>query len=409
MKILKNNSHIGFFWLAGLLANASGWLFALIANRSLSLADMGNLSLLVNTITIASIASLSIAIATNTFGSLNNSNAKWITAAFGRLAFLFGVIISIIFLVSSPWWRHYLNFSDSYMVLVLSAIVLFLMFPLSWLRGALQAKLSLVLVGVGLIIEALSKIVIASYSINKSNSLEIVVASIVGASLITIIFYVFAEAISLFKDLSLPGRLEKKHWTFLIKVMVARIGVISLITVDIFFAKKYLSPDQAGIYALLSLVGKAIFFVMQSFYLLITPIIAPALENAQLRKRAITNVLFGAVILISSLIGSYLMFPRFTIGVLLGDRYALIMPYVLSYSIANGILSIALLISLYKMLRGQFIFTMLVIGTLIVEVFLMITFNESIEQIAENVLISSVVLACSAVITFLMMKKNQLK
>lgn len=402
---IKSKVPIIFFWMAGFLANASGWLFALIANRALSLADMGNLSLLINSITIVSILSLSIAIATNTFGAKNRPDSQIAMAAFGRLGLTCGLVISSVFLIASPWWVSYFNYSSSFMSLAISAVILFLMFPLSWIRGVLQAKFLLVVVGVGLIIEALSKIVIASYSIDKINAFEVVIGSIAGASIITIVFYAFSSAASISTTLRSSGKLQRQHWEILLKLMVARIGVISLITVDIFFAKRYLPVDEAGIYALLSLVGKAIFFVMQSFYLLITPAIAPVLDNAQRRKRTISHVLFGAALMISCLISLYVLIPQYSIGILLGERYKLIMPYVLHYAIANGFLSLALLISLYKMLRGQFIFTILVMGALVVEIILMFSFNESIDLIARNVLIASMLLAISSIATFGILKK----
>ncbi len=401
MKISNTHSRTSFFWLAGLLSNASGWLFALIANQSLSLADMGNLSLLTNSITLVSIGSLSIAIATNTFGSENTTEAKNTATAFGRLALWSGMVISALFIVASPWWTKHFNFPDSFLIVGLSSFILFLMFPLAWIRGWYQARLSLVFVGSGLLIEAFSKVILATFSLNQSNAFAIIIASMAGASCIAVIFYGLSESLSLLRMLFSPSSLQRQHWIFLVKVMIARIGVISLITIDIFFAKKYLPADQAGIYALLSLVGKAIFFVMQSFYVLITPLIAPSLQDSTQRRWLMAQVLAGAVGLIALLIGLYVFLPEYSIGILLGERYTLIMPYVLLYSIANGVLSIALLVSLYKMLRGQFIFTMLVMVALGTEIFLMQIFNQSIGHIARNVLLASVVMAGSALVTYI--------
>ena len=400
MRLSKNRLSIGFFWLAGLVANASGWLFALIANKSLSLEDMGNLALLTNSIALVSIASIAIAVATNTYGAKDTIEAKAIAAAFGKLAVYWGLIAAAIFLFGSPWWSSYFNFPSSWFVLSLSALTIFLMFPIAWIRGFLQARLFFVLVGAGLLLEATAKVLLTWLSINNSRAFEIIVAAIFSSSFIVLFFYLYGQGnqiIGLFRN---TCQLKRPHWIFLIKIMIARIGVIALLTVDIFFAKKYLPPEQAGTYALLSLVGKTIFFIMQSFYILITPLIAPSLSFENQRRSRMIAVLIGASGIIASLIGVYTLLPAYSIGLMLGDRYHLIMPYVFPYLVACGLLSLALLISLYKMLRGQFIFTILVLLALGEEMLLMLVFNDSIYEIANNVLIASSTLTMLACIVF---------
>ncbi len=400
MRISKNKLSIGFFWLAGLVANASGWLFALIANKSLSLEDMGNLALLTNSITLVSIASIAIAVATNTYAAKNSTEAKAITAAFGKLAIYWGLIAAGIFLIGSPWWSSYFNFPNSWLILSLSALTIFLMFPIAWIRGFLQARLFFVLVGVGLLLEATAKVLLTWLSTDNPRAFEIIVAAILSSSIIVLLFYLYGEGNQIIRLFRNTSQLKRSHWIFLIKIMIARIGVIALLTVDIFFAKKYLPPEQAGTYALLSLVGKTIFFIMQSFYILITPLIAPSLSFENQRRKLMIAVLIGASGIIASLIGIYTALPAYSIGLMLGDRYHLIMPYALPYLVACGLLSLALLISLYKMLRGQFIFTVLVLLALGEEILLMMVFNDSIQEIANNVLVASSSLAILAFIIF---------
>jgi O-antigen/teichoic acid export membrane protein len=180
-----------------------------------------------------------------------------------------------------------------------------------------------------------------------------------------------------------------------------RIGVIAIVSVDMVLAKWFLSPKEAGIYALLSLIGKMIYFTNQSFYSLLTPAISPYLKDAPKRRAVLVSLVVPTVLFSSILIIIILAFPQHSLALILGERYRLILPYLLPYAAASVFVSLLLLFSLYDLFRHRFWLSFTLLGALVLEVLLTLFRHQSVNQIVQNVYWSSGVALTWILITYL--------
>ena len=344
-----------FLWLASVFASLLGFLFTFFANATLTLEDMGNLSLYIQFVTIASIGSVSLGIATNSLAaeSKHSSSAQ----SFLLLSVLFGCILSFLYMLGSVWWMPFFNFELMFHPLVLSSMVFFIMYPLAWLRGYMHAHALFIESGIVLLIESVVKALLVYLFFSYQLSLSWFMLSLplsAGVALCLSLF--FSRNILLF-NVPISVDLKSDDLLFLIQTFFSRIAIVLLLSLDLLLAKHYLSTDEAGVYALLSIVGKMIYFATQSMYTMLTPVLSlPRLSNLDKRVSMHVMILLTACVSIA-LVSLFSLAPRASLGLLLADRYVLILPYLARYGLAISILAVMFLGSLYQVLSRNYLFT----------------------------------------------------
>jgi O-antigen/teichoic acid export membrane protein len=401
---MRQRHAILLLWVANLTANSAGWVFTLLANRSLSLEQMGNLGFYTNLTALVSIASVAFGVSTNRFQALYVKNKQsdnyGYTATFGSLAALVGGFILVLYLLLAPWWTKSFAFPFQWPLLLVTGATFVIMFPLAWLRSVWQAHALFLLVGIGLLCEAATKVALGLVAGSSSKPFFWFMASM-GISALVALLVIYIPKHRLLKQVTHKLKpLDNEQWNFLGQTILQRIGMISLLTVDILFAKYFLPPEQAGIYALLSLSGKIVYFLTQSIYVLVTPLISPYLEQTKKRRYLFGAIMGSAFVFISGVIFLYTWLPSLSLGLMLGERYSLIQPYIFRYSVASGLLSLALIATLYKLLRQQYLVSAFVLVGLVVEVVLMMRFHQTLDQLVNNVLWSAIALVTMLVVTF---------
>lgn len=395
-------------------ANVAGWLFVICANQNLTLIEIGNLGFYTNIITLVSIVSVAIGVTTNRFQSLYEAKLQiknfGYTASIGYLAMGLGIIAYVAYVLFAPIWTKFFSIPISDAVLYISGLVFAIMFPLAWLRAVLQSNARYKLVAIGLLFEGLAKLGIGLLASKANHSYGMFLSAMTLSSLVPLVVMCICsrKQISIIYAHRTP--LKRFHYVFLYQTLLQRIGVILLFTLDILFAKYFLDPYQAGIYALLSLSGKALYFITQTIYLLSTPLLSPYLEEVKKRRIIAVGILSTTAAISFIVIMSYLIFPQWSLGLMLGNRYLLVMPYIFRYSIASGLLSITLIITLYKLLRGQFVISGMVIFGIVFEAVLMIYRHASINDLVDNFFQSAIFLTsllAAAILYQVKKEKNQ--
>lgn len=392
----KKILHFLFLAVSMVWANVAGWLFVIFANQKLSLVEMGNLGFYTNIITLASIVSVAIGVTANRYHSLYVSKMQikkfGYTASIGYLAFTLGIVSFAAYILLAPYWTQMFNFPMHNRILLISGLVFAIMFPVAWYRAILQSNARFQLVAIGLLLEGIAKLAIGYWASLTNDSYELFLSAMTISSLIPLLIMWALSSKQIKEIYKHPRPLKRAHLVFLYQALVQRVGVILLFTIDILFAKYYLDPDHAGIYALLSVSGKALYFITQTIYVLTTPLLSPYLEQVQKRRVIVTGILSLTAIISALIIISYLVIPHWSLGLMFGNRYQLIMPYILRYSIASSLLSITLIITLYKLLRGQFVISSMIFTGIIVEVALMIFRHDSVNDLVNNYFQASIFL-----------------
>lgn len=120
-----------------------------------------------------------------------------------------------------------------------------------------------------------------------------------------------------------------------------------LFSVDVLAAKRYLEPDEAGIYAAVALAGKIVFYATSAlaFFLF------PYFSTRQARGEDARRLLLAALALVGGAAGvltlAYAAVPQLVVRPLFGGEYAAAEPYLGWAGLAFGLYACAYLATLY--------------------------------------------------------------
>ena len=226
----------------------------------------------------------------------------------------------------TPWMSDYFR---------LKTVLPFLLFAPVWtlgiagslIKGFLSGKLALVRVGLILAFEALAKFALATFLITMHLD-EYVYASIPLSVFAGLIFAVIVTNGKLNVPTNVP--MVKKDTTFPIGFFLASVLTIiapmAFLSLDVVLAKHYLSAEDAGRYALVSIVGKIIFFLGA----LISQLIMPLVSRNEGAGKSSDNILLGIFVSTSFVTGVgfviWGLLGQYTVPLVFGQKALDIIP-----------------------------------------------------------------------------------
>lgn len=343
--------------IAMMFANFLNFLFNAFLGRVLTLEEFGLIAL-VNTVWSL------IAVFMNAFSSTVNRQSAYLSVAeseggtaFLQFALKRGILIafaiSVLWIPASPLISNFFQISDPAVILLFVPIfVLGVIGAAS--RGFLSGNLYLKFIAGLMILEASTKFAIAFgfWKFGFSNLAYVSVPASIAITSIISWFLVYRK----------KGITKKKYsdpfpFNFFSASLTNGLAVAVFLSVDILLAKHFLTPEHAGQYALISLVGKMIFFLGSLPNFLITPLVSRE-EAARKDPRKTFRFIFSTVLLLS-LIGYVFvgLLGYFTVPLLLGSKSLPILPFIKSYAFAMAIFTVTNSIVVYYLVRKRYVFS----------------------------------------------------
>ena len=238
-----------------------------------------------------------------------------------------------------------------FMLLFISSFMIFSFFLFPVVRGILQGQKRFYALGYNMVLESVLKLVLAVALVWLGFE---VYGAISGVVLAFIIFFILSF---LFIKKILYTKRERsgvdKIFRSNIPILVIISGIVLFYSLDVILAKMVFSPDLAGKYAVLSLIGKMIFFGTYAISKAMFPISVQREEEKSSSQDLIKKsglLVLGAVILALIVLGA---FPKLIIGILFGSQYVELAGYLIYVAIAFGILSLTNLFLLYGLAKNK--------------------------------------------------------
>ena len=177
---------------------------------------------------------------------------------------------------------------------------------------------------------------------------------------------------------------------------LAALGLTSLISMDILLVKHFYDPQQAGVYAGLSLVGRVIFFLTAP----IGTVMFPLLVQRHERRENYNNIFKMAIVLVfipSILISIfYFLYPDFAIGFFIKNKVYLSGSHLLGlFGLFITIYSLISLFVYYFLSIKKTKVYIAVISSAIVQALLITLYHDSLLKVVIISLIVSVILLVS--------------
>lgn len=317
-------SGTAFLFAGSMLANVFAFLFNLFLARKLTTIDYGIYASLISFFSIAILLPQSflltiVQFATKYFSENHKEQAKKLYQDTTRILMSCSVILFIVLLAFSPFIQRYLHIENIWLIIsvgLLIGISFLYSFNMSYLQSLLLFGYMSFLQALGAFAKLLSGIVFVFMGFGVLGAMGGVALSL----FIPLIFSIFRLRFLLTPIQKKVTINVKEIYQYAFPTMLCAISLASFIASDVILAKHYLTPTQAGLYAGLSLIAKAIFY----FTGIIPTVMFPVLVNKFAKGTGIQTTFYSSLILVGvpSLLISlvYFIFPKFIIFLFLGGR-----------------------------------------------------------------------------------------
>lgn len=321
----------------GLIASFLNFLFNLFMSWNLSLADYGSLISVISLILLAVIPASAVvptivSTAGHFFAEDDNASLKSLYIKILKPIFFFGLIFFIFSSIFINQIGNYLHIQNLYVlfVMILSIVIGYIA---TVNTGFLQAKLSFNLISLSNIISSIIKLGVGVPLVFlglgflgglNSFALSMLVPIFIG-------FYALRKILLIdHKKRTLVS--YKQLFSYGIPSSIAIFSINAFITSDIILVKHFFSPDKAGLFAGLSLIGKVIFFLSAPISSTMFPIIIRKFNKKENYNQIFLLSLALVLVISLPILFFYFIFPEFTILFFLKNTHYLeLMPFLVAY------------------------------------------------------------------------------
>lgn len=354
----------GFLVLAMIVANVINFIFNAYLGRTLSLEEFGVVSIMSTFVYLLNIFVNSMGSAiTYSVSFLEGKNPGTGSHFFRKLwvrVLITGFISSILWLVAVPAIADYFNVSSYIIIASFAPAVLFGTLN-SFNGGYLAGMLSFGSIAVLSLVEVVAKLGVAFFLVE--GGFASFVSLSIPASIICVWLGSTIAATLIYKQVpddqkSVPEK-NKFPFAFYSAALVRGVSLLVFLGVDVILAKHYLSPSDAGRYAMLSLVGKMIFFFGALLNAFIMPIVSRNLGAGINPAKTFYKLFAGTLFLTLSASLGLSVLGFIFVPLLLGSEAVSIVPFLPLYSIAIALFTLSTTLVQYQLARKRYLFSVL--------------------------------------------------
>lgn len=378
-------SSIIFF--GSILGNLFNFLLNLFISRNLSIVDYGVVASLLSLMTlfilpVGAVIPTIIYFSASSFAKGNLDEVRELYRRITGVSFLIGVIIFTAFFLFRNIIGKFFHIQETGLILLIGVIVLVSFISIAN-QPLLQAKLSFRFLSYTNVLTSFTKLVLGVFLVFLGYSIGGVLWAFLISSLVFYFLSFFQLKFLFYKgSLIIPLISLKTIFSYGSPAALTTLGLTSFITFDIVLVKHFFSSTDAGIYAILSIIGKVIYY----FSAPIASVMFPLIAQKHVKGEKYHNDLKLALLLVSipslCIIVFYALFPGFVITffsqkILPESATQLIIPFSIFMTL-YALLTV--LCNFYLSINKVKIFIPILIGSFS-QIILILIFHESFLQI----------------------------
>ena len=327
---MENRDHLVkdslILFAASSAVNLANFIFHMGATRSLGPELYGSLATLLGLVIIFAMPSLALQVtvtkkvsvfkANNNLGAVEylfKKSLKWFFAA--------GAALFLIFFAFKDIISSRLKIGDPWAVVVLGLIaVAAMLVPL--VRGILQGLQKFYSFGLNLFADAFMRLAALGAVILLGMKLKGVLFTSFVASMSAFILGIYMIR-EIFRYSEKPAVVisKKEFASYALPVFLSMTGFSLLSYMDLFVVKYFFPAEQAGFYAVTSLIGKAFLYFPSAIVMALFPKVSEAHAlNRDTKKLFYKSLLMTGAISAAGIVFCFL-FPEFVIKLLAGNKY----------------------------------------------------------------------------------------
>lgn len=412
---MVNRKHLahGSVLLGAVVAcNFLNFLFNALLGRWLSLENFSLVTLVITFYYLASIFinSLGSTINFSVSRAIGKGHVSQVWGFFQKMirkTLLIALIVSGVWVALTPFLMHFFHVSSAWPFISLVPIIIFGVYSYQVI-GYFQGMLQFIFAALILVSEAIIKLIVGSvitllgWGQLAYLSLPI---SLLGAAGIAVL------CLSFFKknEITKSGVTELTTFSFpkafFMTTLVMAVGSTLFFSVDLILVRHFFSPEISGQYALLSLMGKMIYFFSTVLNIFTLPMVARAQSEKKLSQ--LFWLLMGGTVLLA--IFSWLclgLFGDVVAPLLFGSKVLAVVGLLPWYALAIGSYAVAAVITSYHIVRQQYVFSYCAIGAIFLFITLIFVRHSSLGEIVSNIAITCFLLLTSLIILHFLYDKR---
>ncbi len=355
----KNSLQVrgAIFIFATVISNFFNFVFNAYLGREIRIEDFAIISLIGSILTLwdipVSALGKTVTYRSAFFLGKYKKPAYRFWAGLRKRSFLISLVFALFWTLCSSFIAKFFLLESVLPVFSFTPLLLFAVF-LSIDGGYLRGNLKFgYLAAIG-ITEAIAKLLIAIVFIEAGFS-EIVYLSIPLSMGIAFLLMALAarkirgqksEKVSAEEQTNFPYR-------FYFSNAVTRVSSAAYLTLDIILAKHFLPPVEAGQYALLSLVGKMVFFAGSLFGQFITPMVSHHEGAGRNSDRVFNLLLLATAVACLAAVVPLGVFGHYLMPLAFGNKINAILPYIGWYALGMAAFTIATNIVSFHQIKNR--------------------------------------------------------
>jgi glycosyltransferase involved in cell wall biosynthesis/O-antigen/teichoic acid export membrane protein len=379
------------FWMLSMVAGGFNWLFNLYAGRSLTKEDFAVLSVFISFGYLlgvpASALNTTVSRYTAYYRQKGADKFYFFFRQYWWLSWAIGLFFFSLFFLLRNYLSVFFGLSSSTIFFLFVPFSL-LVFLLAFEFGLLLGQMAFIWVGCLSVIEAAFKFVFLFFS--QSLRLPVLASAVFCLSASALFAWLAAVLVGRSfrpaRESSQGPFLEMKEtYRFLGSSFFTSLGLVLVCSLDVLLVNHFLPAFEAGVYATLSLLGKIMYFGAGGLTSLLVPLTAKAQSQGSFSRRPLWTIL-GIVVLIGGVIlGFFLLFPSWTIRLLLTANGLVVQPYLPKYCLAIFFLTLATCFTTFSLAKKNYFQANLISLAAIVEGIFIALFHQSLAQVVEVV------------------------
>jgi len=389
LNLFKNNDLIKnsvIFFIGTMIVNVGNYLYHLITARMLGVIEYGELQALLSVFLIlgvpmATLSTLIVKYTANFKGENRFDKIYSLFKYFSKHLLLYGAIVFLLIVLLNKFIVSFLNLTQSFPVLILGG-VLFISFIAVINKGILQGAQKFKEVSILGIVGILFKIIFTVLLITVGLSLNGAIGAIFLSAVVAyILSFWFIKFVFKYKTENVKFA-DNKMLSSSGIIFLTLFSLILLYTADVILVKHFLSPELAGQYSGLSILGRIIFFLSGAIVAVMFSMSSEAHKRAGGENEKILKQSLLIIAIISLLIlFIYFLIPKFLIMALLGSKFLALTKYVGWFGLAMFFYSFINVLAQYFLSINQTKFVYILLSGVVLQIVLISCWHANIAQI----------------------------
>lgn len=399
MNFTKEKLTSGSVLLAAVVgSNFLNFLFNAILGRLLSFSDFGLITLIVTFYYLTGIVTnaLSATLNFHTSGlhaSNNHDHADHCFRFFLKKSVLYATVVTLLWLAISPLVQTFFNVPTIWPLLAFAPVMLLSVVAYAttgFLQGSFRFKAAAAVIISEPIFKLVVGLIVAMIGLGTVAYIS-VPASLLAAAVISVAAMWTVRANP--ATAALPATFPR---TFFITSLVTSLSSTLFFSLDILLVKHFFSPELAGQYAILSLIGKMMFFFSTIFNIFTLPLVVRA-ETREERNKLFLSLVGVTFVLAFLGWGALGVFGKWLVPLLLGSKALVIVPLLPLYTLAIGLYSVASVTISFHIAQKDYQLSSFALGASLLFATCILLNHANLEMLVADILTTAVVLVLALV------------